>query len=144
MGQDTDLTDVAVVEGARVAGLSDKLRLPLDVHAPFVGATAFHDAVVEGRLCVEGAAEALVPRCDRIQRNGSHVALDEAGRDALLGRARALAERGLRALMVAEGPPDGPTDDPNGLVALSFLGISDPSGPPSRRRCAGATTPVSG
>ena len=134
----TDRTDVAVGEGARVAGLGDELRLPRHAHSPFDGARAFHAAVVAGRLCVEGAAEALVPRCDRIQHHGSLVTLDEAGRDELLALATALAERGLRVLMVAEGPAEGPTDDPDGLVALGFLGISDPLRPSvasAVRRC---------
>ncbi|MDQ3514430.1 MAG: cation-transporting P-type ATPase, partial [Chloroflexota bacterium] len=134
----TDRTDVAVIEGARAGGLSDELGLPRDAHSPFDAARAFHAAVVQGRLCVEGATEALVPRCDRVRRGGVEVALDEIGRGKLLARAEALAEDGLRVLMVAEGSPDGPTDDPNGLVALGFLGISDPLRPSvaaAVRRC---------
>src|SRR5205807_9666044 len=40
-----------------------------------------------------------------------------------------LAERGLRVLMVAEGSPDTPLDNPRGLTALGFVGISDPLRP---------------
>jgi magnesium-transporting ATPase (P-type) len=63
------------------------------------------------------------------------LALDDRERDALLARARALAERGLRVLMVAEravgDAPDAPRlqrslESPAGLVALGFVGISDP------------------
>ncbi len=135
---ETDRTDVAVVEGARAVGLGGELRLPRQAHSPFDAARSFHAAVVQGRLCVEGAAEALVPRCDRVRHEGGEVALDEVGRDELLGRARALAERGLRVLMVAEGPSDGRADDPSELVALGFLGISDPLRPAvvaAVRRC---------
>ncbi|MDQ3518080.1 MAG: HAD-IC family P-type ATPase, partial [Gemmatimonadota bacterium] len=46
--------------------------------------------------------------------------------EALLERARQLAARGLRVLMVAEGAPDAPLDEPHDLVALGFLGIADP------------------
>ncbi|MDP9358658.1 MAG: cation-transporting P-type ATPase, partial [Chloroflexota bacterium] len=134
----TDRTDVAVVEGARAVGLGGELRLPREAQAPFDAARSFHAAVVQGRLCVEGAAEAIVPRCDRVRREGGEVALDEAGRNELLARARALAERGLRVLMVADGPSDGRADDPSELVALGFLGISDPLRPAvvaAVRRC---------
>ena len=134
----TDRTDVAVVEGARLAGAGDELCLPRDAQLPFDAARAFHAAVVQGRLCVEGAAEALVPRCAYAHRNGCRVPLDDAGRDELLARARAFAGRGLRVLMVAEGPPGGATDDPDDLVALGFLGISDPLRPSvaaAVRRC---------
>jgi magnesium-transporting ATPase (P-type) len=48
---------------------------------------------------------------------------------SLLDQARSLAERGLRVLMVAEGSPETPVDDPQGLVALGFLGIADPLRP---------------
>ncbi|MDQ3029389.1 MAG: HAD-IC family P-type ATPase [Actinomycetota bacterium] len=134
----TDRTDVAVIEGARAGGMSGELGLPRDAHSPFDAARALHAAVVQGRLCVEGAAEALIPRCDRVRRGGVEVALDEIGRSDLLARAEALAVDGLRVLMVAEGSPGGPTNDPNGLVALGFLGISDPLRPSvaaAVRRC---------
>ncbi len=73
-----------------------------------------------------------------MRRDGGEVPLDEAGRRELLLEARRLAERGLRVLMVAEGPSDTPLDDPRGLVALGFLGISDPlrsKVPAAVRRC---------
>ncbi|MEJ7804263.1 MAG: HAD-IC family P-type ATPase, partial [Candidatus Limnocylindria bacterium] len=124
-----DRTDVAVAEGAQEAGLGDELRMEREAHLPFDSARSFHAAMVRGRLCLEGAAEALVSRCDRVRRDGEEYALDEAGRDALLAHARRLAERGLRVLMVAEGPPDTPMDDPRHLVALGFLGLSDPLRP---------------
>ena len=121
-----DRTDVAVAEGAHEAGLGDELRMEREAHLPFDSARSFHAAVVRGRFCIEGAAEVLVPRCDQVRRDGEEYLLDEAGRDALLKHARQLAERGLRVLMVAEGPLDTPMDEPGHLVALGFLGLSDP------------------
>ena len=121
-----DRTDVAVAEGAQEAGFSDELRMEREAHLPFDSARSFHAAVVRGRLCIEGAAEVLIYRCDRMRRNGEEYALDDAGRDALLAHARHLAEQGLRVLMVAEGLPDTSMDDPRRLVALGFLGLSDP------------------
>jgi cation-transporting ATPase I len=121
-----DRTDVAVAEGAREVGLGDELRMEREANLPFDSARSFHAAMVQGRFCIEGAAEALVSRCDWVRRDGEEYPLDEAGRDALLAHARRLAQRGLRVLMVAEGPHDAPMDDPRRLIALGFLGLSDP------------------
>ena len=131
-------TDVTVVRGARSAGLENELKEEREAESPFDPAHSFHASVVGGRLCVKGAAETLVPKCDRIRRDGEERPLDEAGRRELLARAEGLAERGLRVLMVAEGPPETPVSDPGGLVALGFLGISDPlrpAVPEAVRRC---------
>ncbi len=133
-----DPSDVAVARAARDAGLDGDLRAARETALPFDAARSFHAATVAGRLCVEGAAEVLVPRCARVRRAGADAALDEAGRAALLARARELAGRGLRVLMVAEGPTGAPADDPGGLVALGFLGLSDPlrpAVPAAVRRC---------
>ncbi len=133
-----DPTDAVVSEAARDAGLGDELRAERESELPFDSARGFHATLVEGRLCAEGAAEALVPRCDRVCRDGDERPLDEAGKRELLAEARHLSERGLRVLMVAEGSPDAALDDPHGLVALGFLGISDPlrpAVPEAVRRC---------
>jgi calcium-translocating P-type ATPase len=133
-----DPTDIVVSEAAGKTGMGDELRAERDSELPFDSARGFHANVVRGRLCVEGAAEALVPRCDRVRRDGDERPLDEAGRRELLLKARRLAERGLRVLMVAEGPPEAALEDPRGLVALGFLGISDPlrpAVPEAVRRC---------
>ncbi|MCI0458820.1 MAG: HAD-IC family P-type ATPase [Gemmataceae bacterium] len=131
-------TDVAVVQGARDADLGDELTRERRVEVPFDPSRSFHAAVVQGRLCVKGAPEALVPRCARIRRRDQEQPLDEGHRQALLAQARGLAERGLRVLMVAEGPAAAAADDPQELVALGFLGISDPLRPTVQaavRRC---------
>ncbi|CAA9443468.1 MAG: FUPA24 P-type ATPase [uncultured Rubrobacteraceae bacterium] len=133
-----DPTDAVVSEAAKDAGFGDDLRVERESELPFDSARGFHANVVKGRLCVEGAAESLTPRCDRVRRDGDEHSLDEDGRRVLLAQARRLAERGLRVLMVAEGSPDATLDNPRGLVALGFLGISDPlrpAVPEAVRRC---------
>ena len=126
----TDPTDVVVAEAAREAGLrDDELRAERVSGLPFDPTRGFHATIVGERLCVEGAAEVLIPRCDRVRRDDDERPLDEAGKRELLARARELAERGLRVLMVAEGSSGLPVGDPRGLVALGFLGISDPLRP---------------
>jgi magnesium-transporting ATPase (P-type) len=134
-------TDMAVVRAALQEGLAEEVRAPRQAEVPFDSTRAFHAALVQGRLCVKGAPERLVPRCTRLRLYGTEQELDEEMRTALLFRASRLAERGLRVLMVAEGPADAEMDDPQGLTALGFLGISDPlrhTVPEAVRRCQAA------
>jgi calcium-translocating P-type ATPase len=119
-------TDVAMLEGARLAGVAAGLGGKRADETPFDAARPFHAAVLDGRLCVKGSAEELVGRCTRVRRNGAVRGLDERGRQALLRAAQRLAAEGLRVLMVAEGVEGaGDVRDPRGLVALGFLGIRD-------------------
>jgi len=131
-------TDMAVVRGAMDAGLDGDLRVERTAEAPFDPVRAFHATVAAGQLYAKGASEALLPRCDRVRDSGVEKKLDEAGRQALRDRAEDLAGRGLRVLMVAEGGAWTPVDDPHELVALGFVGISDPlrpDVPAAVRRC---------
>ncbi|MBA2271155.1 MAG: cation-transporting P-type ATPase, partial [Chthoniobacterales bacterium] len=121
-----NLTDVVVADAAARVGLGEAIRVRREAEAPFDAARSFHNSLVGERICAEGAAEALIPRCDRVRRGNDEHPLDETGREQLQAAATRLAERGLRVLMVAEGAPDVSVEDPQGLVALGFLGISDP------------------
>jgi cation-transporting ATPase I len=119
-------TDVAVVRAAEQHGLTLDLEQTRERESPFDPARSYHAALVGGRLCLKGAAEVLLPRCTRERRDGHDAPLNASGRRRLLEQARRLAERGLRVLIVAEGPPDGVLEDPQELVAVGYLGISDP------------------
>ena len=118
-------TDVAVVEGARRAGLAAGLDDPRDREIPFDASRPFHGAVVGGRLYVKGSVEELVPRCTHVRREDRDSILDDGGRQDLLDVGHALADEGLRVLMVAEGSAETSDADPDGLLALGFLGIGD-------------------
>src|SRR6202043_3152975 len=98
-------TDLAVVRGAMEAGLADEVNAPRLAEIAFDSARAFHASLVPGRLCVKGAPEKLVPRCSRVRIAGSDLPMTEPQRVALLARVASFAERGLRMLLIAEGPP---------------------------------------
>jgi len=119
-------TDGAVLAAASDAGLEQELRVARRDEAPFDPVRSLHATALADRVCIKGAAEVLTPRCTRALTGRSPAPLDDGGRAALLARAESLASRGLRVLMVAEGPPDVPVEDPQGLTALGFVGISDP------------------
>jgi calcium-translocating P-type ATPase len=122
-------TDAAVIRAAQEAGLSEELSQVHQREAPFDPDRSYHAAVVGARLRVKGAPEAVCPRCTVMQENGTDRSLDDADRQALLEQANRLSARGLRILMIADGPPDTPVEDPQELRALGFIGISDPLRP---------------
>ena len=118
-------TDVAVLQGARSAGLDAGLDATRAGETPFDAAQPFHAALLEGRLCVKGSAEELAARCTRVRRGGAVRDLDDRGRGDQLRIANELAGEGLRLLMVAEGSSESNVSDPQNLTALGFLGIRD-------------------
>ncbi len=122
-------TDVAIIQGAVDAGLGEQLHVEHEAELPFDPIRSFHVTVTQGSLCVKGAPEALIPRCSWMLEQGEKRPLDEHGQYEWLDLARRLAERGLRVLMVAEGSPATPLDNPRELTALGFVGISDPLRP---------------
>jgi calcium-translocating P-type ATPase len=134
-------TDRAVVRAALAAGLGEQVRAPRLSEMLFDSARAFHASFVPGRVCVKGAPEKLVPRCSHVRIQTADAPMTEPRRTALLARAATLAARGLRVLMVAEGPPDVAAADPHRLTALGFAAISDPlrpSVPEAVQRCQAA------
>jgi calcium-translocating P-type ATPase len=140
-GADAHPTDAAVLDAASRAGFGDRLRSDRRQAAAFDPARAFHASVAQGRLRLKGAAEALAPRCTHLRRGSQAEPLDPRSRSALLDQAERLARRGLRVLLVAEGPEYATPDDPQDLVAVGFIGISDPlrpSVPEAVERCAAA------
>jgi magnesium-transporting ATPase (P-type) len=137
----THPTDRAVIRAALHADLRYEVMTPRLAEVPFDSARAYYAALVPWRLCVKGAPERIVARCVQIRTRHGLRPLDQHGRGALLDRVTHLAERGLRMLLVAEGPLEADPEDPQGLTALGFVGISDPlrpSVPPAIERCQAA------
>lgn len=125
-------TDVAVVQGAIAAGLRDQNNFAREQELPFDPVRSFHVSIAQERLCIKGAPEVILSRCRFLLQDGEQRPLDDAGRAMLLLRSRQMAERGLRVLMVAEGSKDLRLDNPQGLMALGFVGINDPLRPTVR------------
>jgi calcium-translocating P-type ATPase len=125
-------TDVSVLQAAQEAGLGEDIRVERSAEQSFDPVRSFHASIAQGRLCVKGAPEALLPRCSSMVHSGQTQALDEEARQKLLDSSQQLAQQGLRVLMVAEGPSTTSLDDPEGLTALGFVGISDPLRPTVR------------
>ncbi|HEY3947283.1 MAG TPA: HAD-IC family P-type ATPase [Solirubrobacteraceae bacterium] len=136
-------TDVAILRGAGLAGVDEGLA-EREIESPFDPARSFHATLAGDRTRVKGAVEVLAGRCTRVRSDGADVPLDDAGRAALLERAAGLAGQGLRILLVAEGDVAS-VEDPQGLTALGFVGISDPLRPGAAaavRRCREAGVQV--
>jgi calcium-translocating P-type ATPase len=135
-------TDVAILTAASAAGLERELLAERSAEAPFDPVRALHATATARCLAVKGAAEVLVHRCTRVAAAGGEArALDDGARALLLTRAEELAGRGLRVLMVAEGPATAPVEDPRELTAIGFIGITDPLRPGAAsavRRCQDA------
>ncbi len=122
-------TDVAVFQGASEAGLQARSPLLRTAELSFDPARSFHATLTADRLCIKGAPEVILARCRFVLLDGEQQPLDEQKRARLARRARQLAERGLRVLMVAQGTTDQPLENPQYLTALGFVGISDPLRP---------------
>src|SRR3982074_1634182 len=114
---------------------------PRAAEASFEPSRGFHATRSSGRLFVKGAPEVLASCCTAVRRAGADEQLTDGGRDGLLRTAERLSEAGLRVLMVAEGSRTGSIEDPSRLVALGYVGISDPlrpGVPAAVRRCEAA------
>lgn len=134
-------TDAVVVAAADERGLREHHELSRRREAPFDPARGFHATALDGRVALKGAVEVLAGRCVGVACADGTEALDDAGHARLLAAAERLAGRGLRVLMVAEGPPGTDLQEPQGLTARGFVGIQDPLRPEAAtaiRRCRAA------
>lgn len=125
-GVENHPTDMAVIQGAIAIGLGEQLKIPHDDDLQFDPTRSFYATHVQDHLYLKGAPEVVLPRCLWVRQNGRKRRLDERERQRLIRRSLQFAQQGLRILMVAENGGDISMDDPQELVALGFVGISDP------------------
>jgi cation-transporting P-type ATPase I len=141
------LTDQAVLNGAARADVAvdeeiDSWRRRAEL--PFEPARGYH--AVLGRngrsslLCVKGAPEVVLPRCDTWVHPDGPGPLDDEARGQLEDAVERLARRGHRVLAVAERKAssrrDLDDDRAVGLHFLGFLGLVDPVRPEAREGVA--------
>lgn len=101
---------------------------------PFRSERGYHATLLQQdkrkRLCVKGAPEAMLERCNRWQQpDGTVVPLDSQQRAEFEDQAHVLAGRGLRVLAVAERPARSLTlnhDKVSRLVFRGFVALADP------------------
>jgi Mg2+-importing ATPase len=85
----------------------------------------------ERMLICKGAPEAILAVCDRRRDGGAVVALDDAARDAIVGKLHGLASQGLRAVAAASKPCTTPADalapeDEADMIFEGFCTFADP------------------
>src|SRR5205823_5669424 len=91
-------TDIAVVQGALDVGLGEQVGVKHEAELSFDPMRSFHATIAQGRLCIKGAPETLLPRCTSLLRQGETQPLEEDGKNKLLAQSEQLAGRGLRVL----------------------------------------------
>jgi len=135
-----DPTDAALYRSAEAFGVkafdggSGWLRLR---ELPFEADRGYQVVLGEtregGLLSVKGAPEKLIAHVTKQRRGGVDTDVDEAGRVALLERAKELGSAGLRVLGVAEAkvPTDHDLAQLPGLCFRGFVAFHDPVRPTS-------------
>ena len=124
-------TDNAVVRAAVQAGLETEIHGPGRPRSTSTRPEPFMLRLWAPQMLTDACASRGPPngswRGARISRRpAGNIFSTTSGRRALLDRVVSFAERGLRMLLVAEGPGHADPEDPQGLCVLGFLGISDP------------------
>jgi cation-transporting P-type ATPase I len=144
-GARMDPTDAALFRAAHSLGVavfdggSGWLRLR---ELPFEFERGYQVVLGESRegalLSIKGAPERLIGRVTRLRKGGVEVDVDDAGRNALLNRAKELGAAGLRVLGVAEArvASDHDLTQLPDLCFRGFVAFRDPVRPTSAQAVA--------
>jgi cation-transporting P-type ATPase I len=139
-GSRTDPTDAALYRAAERFGVREfdggsgwqRLReLPFEADRGYQ--VVLGQTREGGLLSLKGAPERLISHVTKVRRGGEDIEVDEAGRAALLARARELGSAGLRVLGVAEAKVATDHDLAHlpGLCFRGFVAFHDPVRPTS-------------
>jgi len=133
----THLTDRALIEGARSAGVTSHsalagwkrvTSLPFEPRRGYHASLARHDGGF--LVSAKGAPEVVLERCDTWRRAEGERALDDELRTELREHAKTLARGGFRVLAVAEKIAtnhEGIADlDVGAMTLLGFVALADP------------------
>ena len=119
-------------------------RFPRIAEIPFDSAhkfmATFHHDGARVRLFVKGAPDVLLAHCGQFYGPEGEIALDDAARDRINEEYRALAEQGLRGLIVASRTLSAAEFEPGGdlfayvkdLTFVALVGLMDPPRPEAR------------
>jgi magnesium-transporting ATPase (P-type) len=138
-----DPTEAALLVAARKAGLDEHTlrtlqprrdELPFDAKRQFMATV--HERDGGGVLYVKGAIERLLPLCgEQLATNGMAAPLDTEKRQRIEAVAHAMAEQGMRVLLIARRPIDFgqnfrlTADAVDELTLVGMVGMIDPPRP---------------
>ena len=128
----------AIERGAVESRFPRIAEIPFDSAHKFM-ATFHHDSTTV-RLFVKGAPDVLLAHCSRFFAVEGEIELDEASRDRINREYKALAEQGLRGLIVASRTLPTAAFEPGGdlfthvtdLTFVALIGLMDPPRPEAR------------
>lgn len=128
-----DPTEGAIVVAAAKTGLN---KAELDDRFPRVGEipftseskrmTTLHSVGDDRVAYAKGAPEVILASCSRQRTNEGEVQLEEAGRNAILGEVRQMAEQALRVLGIAMKRGATLEDAEQDMTFLGLVGMIDP------------------
>ena len=134
-----DPTEGALVVAAAKAGLEKEAldaRLPRVDEIPFTSEskrmTTLHDTPTGVTAYSKGAPEVILATCDNRQTEGGTVALDPAGRKAIVEAARRMAGDALRVLAVSAKPAATRENAESAMTFLGLVGMIDPPRPEAK------------
>jgi Ca2+-transporting ATPase len=140
-----DPTEAAMLVAAQKLGFHREMiahEEPISAELPFDYRLKYHAVETiraDGRaVAVVGAPEAILEMCTHIAAERGNVQFSDAARTRVAEVQRALAERGLRVVAVAEGAGGRPLNELSGLTFVGFMAMSDPLRPEVREAIAGA------
>ncbi len=143
-----DPTEGALVVAASKAGLNKaelESQFPRVDEIPFTSETkrmtTLHTTPHGTMACCKGAPETLLDSCTRQLTPNGEIALDEAGRKAILETARQMAGEALRVLAVAMRHNATLANANQDMTFLGLVGLLDPPRPEAKeaiQKCAHA------